>query len=127
MLIGLLEDDLAIREMIQLILQNEGHRVITYATSEACLTHLRANDSSGPSCDLLVVDMRLANSISGLTVIEYIRADPHLEHLPIILTTAATALDKQELDRLRVTLLPKPFDIDDILQLVTEMTSDATH
>lgn len=127
MLIGLLEDDLAIQEMLRLVLQSEGHELIIYATAAECLADLRVDDplpgSFSPS--LLIVDLRLSKSASGMAVIERIRANPRLESLPIILMTASTFFDKQELQRLRVTLLTKPFDIDDVVRLVDELTGNA--
>lgn len=123
MLIGLFEDDLAIQEMLRLLLQSEGHEVAAYSSMEECLAHLRVNDLQ--ACvvrpDLLMIDLHLAKSISGLTIIERIRANPDLEHFPIILMTASTVIDRQDLQRLHVTLLPKPFDIDEIIRMVGEL------
>lgn len=123
MLIGLLEDDLAIQEMLRLLLQSEGHEVMVYATAAECLASLRVTDPQGGSIcpNLLLVDLHLSKSVSGAVVIEQIRANPRLEMLPIILMTASAFLEKQELEHLRVTLLTKPFDIDDITRLVSEL------
>lgn len=124
MLIGLLEDDLAIQEMLRLLLQSEGYEAASYASAEECLTALCINDTQpGPAgFDLLMIDLHLAKSISGLAVIEQIRANPRLVSLPIILMTASAFIDKQDLQPLRVSLLPKPFDIDEIIRLVAELT-----
>ncbi|MGH2482712.1 MAG: hypothetical protein ACRDHW_23945, partial [Ktedonobacteraceae bacterium] len=59
-------------------------------------------------------------------VIALIRANPRLKALPIILMTASTFPDKQELARLHVTLLTKPFDIDTVVQLVDELTTPSS-
>ncbi len=125
MLIGLLEDDLAIQEMLRLVLECVGHEVILYATAEACLTALQVTEpTAGPfSPDLFIVDLRLPKSASGLEVIELIRANPRLSSLPIILMTASTFPDTQELERLHVALLTKPFDIDEVVRLVDKLTS----
>ena len=127
MLIGLLEDDLAIQEMLRLVFQSEGHEVTIYADAEGCLASVNNVDQrSGASFpDLLVVDLHLSKSASGVIVIEQIRANPCLESLPIILMTASPFLDKRELARLRVALLTKPFDIDDVVQLVDDLTGRA--
>lgn len=123
MLIGLLEDDLAIQEMLSLLLHGEGHEVATYVGAEECMTDLRIDDpQAGAFCpDLLMIDLHLARSVSGITVIERIRANPRLENLPVVLMTASVALDKQELQRLRAGLLVKPFNIDEVIQLVDEL------
>lgn len=123
MRIGLLEDDLAIQEMLRLLLQSEGHKVVIYPGAQACLADLCESESNSQKPDLLLVDLRLAKSTSGLTVIEQIRLTPRLASLPIILMTASAALNKQELERLQVALLPKPFDVDEVMQLINKLTS----
>lgn len=122
MRIGLLEDDLAIQEMVRLLLQSEGHEVTIYASAHDCLADVRVDDPyAGPtSLNLLLVDLRLSKSASGMSVIEQLRANPRLATLPIILMTASAAVDKRELERLQVALVMKPFDIDEILRLVNE-------
>src|SRR5579885_650658 len=123
--IGLLEDDLAIQEMLRLLLESEGYEVIVYPGAQACLEDLCKPGTEAPRPDLLLLDLRLAKSASGLAVIEQIRLTPHLESLPIILMTASATLDRQELERLRAILLRKPFDVDEVMRLINELTSRA--
>lgn len=128
-LIGLLEDDLAIQEMLRLLFQSEGHDVTIYASATECLSDLRVDDESqadpaGP--DLVIIDLHLAKSISGMAVIEQIRANPRLQDLPLVLMTAAAHVDKQELERLHAILLTKPFDVDEVLRLVGELAGRVT-
>ncbi len=125
MLIGLLEDDLAIQQMLQIVLESVGHEVAVYATAETCLAALHITEQAPglPIPDILIADQRLPKSASGTDVIELMRANPRLNALPIILMTASAFPDKSELARLRVTLLAKPFDIDDVVRLVDELTS----
>lgn len=125
LLIGLLEDDLAIQEMLRLLLQGEGYEVAAYTSAEECLVNLHMDDmQQNMACpDLLIVDLHLARSASGLEVIEQIRLHPRLASLPVILMTASAFVDKQSLQHLHVTLLSKPFDIDEILRIVDELTS----
>jgi DNA-binding response OmpR family regulator len=125
MQIGLLEDDVAIQEMLRLVLQDEGYKVIVFLTAEDCLRALGVLDGKqegSTAVSLLIVDLRLSNSISGTEVIRRIRAVPALETLPIILTTAATYFDMQELQELHVTLVEKPFDVDKILEIIEDLT-----
>jgi CheY-like chemotaxis protein len=126
LLIGLLEDDLAIQEMLRLVLEGEGHTVAIYANAETCLADLCVDDPQpGPfSPDLLVVDLRLSTSLPGTVVVERMRANPRLADLPVILMTASTSINHQELKRLRVTLLNKPFDIDRVVSLVNTLTGN---
>ncbi|HZR41862.1 MAG TPA: response regulator [Ktedonobacteraceae bacterium] len=124
MRVGLLEDDVAIQEMLLLVLQDEGYAVVTYADAENCLEALgvRSQGEVPIPVDLMIVDWRLNGSVSGTEVIRQIRSVPRLDTLPIILTTAATFTDTDELRNLQVTLLEKPFALDDITTLIREMT-----
>ena len=129
MLIGLLEDDLAIQEMLRLVFETEGYEVAVYTNAEECLADLRVDDlqPGAFSPDLLVVDFRLSTSVPGTAVIESIRANPRLTSLPVILMTASTFFDQHDLDRLHVTLLTKPFDIDEVMKLAKDLTSQRGH
>lgn len=123
MYIGLLEDDKAIQEMLRLVLQDEGYAVTLFANSEECLgTLLPAEQTEQKQpVDLLIVDWRLSGSAPGTEVIRTLRSNPSYQTLPIILTTAATFHNKEELQDLRVTLLEKPFAVDEIGRLIKSM------
>lgn len=122
MRVGLLEDDLAIQEMVMLVLQDEGYLVAAYADAETCLDALTTTASGFEPVDLLIVDWRLNGTMSGFEVIKQIRAFPHLASLPIILTTAATFTDTESLRNLQVSLLEKPFSVDEIISLIKSVT-----
>src|SRR5579871_3809784 len=107
MYIGLLEDDKAIQEMLRLVLQDEGYTVTLFANAEECLSTLLPAEQEQP-LDLLIVDWRLSGSAPGTEVIRTLRGNTSYQTLPIILTTAATFNNKEELEDLRVTLLEKP-------------------
>lgn len=131
--IVLLEDDLAIQHMLQLALEDEGYSVTGYPSAEECLDALGVTEQRDglPLVDLLIVDRRLTGSISGLEVIRQIRNTPWLESLPIILTTAATYNEREDLQQalqqLSVTLLEKPFAIDEIGDLIRNLTQSQSH
>lgn len=120
MRVGLLEDDVAIQEMLLLVLQDEGYNVTNYPNAEACLKSLLSMQEASP-IDLLIVDWRLNGSISGTEVIQQIRQ--HLQTLPIILTTAAAFGDTEELKRQHVAFLEKPFAVDDMAMLIQSLIS----
>ena len=122
MRVGLLEDDIAIQEMLLLVLQDEGYTVTNYPNADAWLQALLSSQDSSP-IDLLIVDWRLNGSISGTEVIQKIRQPPNLQMLPIILTTAAAFGDTEELQRQHVAFLEKPFAVDDMAKLIRKMVS----
>jgi two-component system, chemotaxis family, chemotaxis protein CheY len=117
--IGLLEDDLAIQEMLRLVLQDVGDAITIYPNAEGCLEALTASEQV--PIDVLIVDWRLPGSMSGIEVIRRIRDNPRLCSLPIILTTAAMFTDTEELQHLHVRLLEKPFDIDEMVRMMRSL------
>jgi DNA-binding response OmpR family regulator len=71
----------------------------------------------------MIIDWRLSGSISGVEVIRRIQNVLHVDSLPIILTTAAAVSDTQELQDVHVTLIEKPFAIDELITLIKTMLS----
>jgi DNA-binding response OmpR family regulator len=123
MRIGLLEDDISTQEMVLLVLQEDGHTVTAYANAELCLAALGVDvvEPSPIPIDLLIVDWRLGGTMTGIEVIKKIRQNKRLEHLPIILTTAAPFNNIELLQTLHAALLEKPFSVDDMIALVKQI------
>ena len=128
MQIGLLEDDVAIQEMLRLLLEDEHYSVVIYATADACLNALLAEEQKQlpVPIDLLIVDLRLPKAVSGIEVIRQIRSDPRLSSLPIILTTAASFSEIEDLSDLHVNFLEKPFDVDNLIKMIEELTATSS-
>ncbi len=125
--VGLLEDDVAIQEMLLLVLEDEGYTVTNYPDAKECLRALTSSTTRAQSpIDLLIIDWRLGGDISGTEVIHQIRRNPVLNTLPIILTTAATFSDLAVLRHLHVSLLEKPFSVDDMALLIKDLTQTNT-
>ena len=121
--VGLLEDDVAIQEMLLLVLEDEGYTVTNYPDARECLRALTPITTRAQSpIELLIIDWRLGGDISGTEVIQQIRRNPVLNTLPIILTTAATFNDVEVLRHLQVSLLEKPFSVDDMALLIKNLT-----
>jgi len=113
--------------MFLLVLQEEGYTAVNYSSAEECLADLGVTTSrtGPPPIDVLLIDWHLSGSTTGLGVIRRIRQIPHLDTLPIILTTAAlvNAAEMEELRQLCVALLEKPFSVDEVSQLIKQVTS----
>ena len=121
MLIGLLEDDIAIQEMLTLVLKDEGYAVTIYPTAEACLQALVSTEQMPLPIDLLIVDWRLQGLTSGTEVIRQMREKPWLATLPIILTTAASFVDTDSLQSLHISFLEKPFEVDQMVNIIRDL------
>ena len=122
--VGLLEDDISIQEMLLLVLQDEGYTVTNYPDAEGCIEALKRAGGDGVPVpvDLMIIDWRLNGFMTGTEVIQQIRNNPYLTTLPIILTTAATFSDTTALQNLQVSLLQKPFAVDDMIALINNLT-----
>jgi two-component system, chemotaxis family, chemotaxis protein CheY len=126
--IGLLEDDIAIQEMLRLVLYDEGYSVIIYSSADECLDALftALREQARIPIDLLIVDWRLSGSAPGTEVIRQLRDNPAFEALPIILTTAAAFTNTDELENLHISLLEKPFAVDEAVELINKLVRPGT-
>ncbi|GCE13747.1 response regulator [Tengunoibacter tsumagoiensis] len=126
MRVGLLEDDIAIQEMLRLVLQDEGYTVINFADATACLEafHINQPVEEPIPVDLMIVDWRLSDTTTGTEVIQQLRQDPRLRTLPIILTTAATFSNFEQIEHLQISFLEKPFSVDEMTDLIKEITTN---
>lgn len=125
--VGLLEDDIATQEMFLLILQDEGYVAVNYSSAEECLSALGVTEplTTPLPVDMMIIDWRLDDAMTGIEVIQRLRSTPHLSTLPLILSTAATLgqTQIQELSRLDVALLEKPFSVDEITRLMQRLAA----
>lgn len=78
------DDDLAIRQMIADLLELEGHSVVGVADADAVERYLH---TERPDC--IVLDVLLPGR-DGFEVLAWIRAQPGLHDLPVALLTAST-------------------------------------
>ncbi len=106
----LVEDDAPIAEVMQVVLEEEGHRVILARDGVAALEQIQQD-----GFDLMVTDNMLPQ-IQGVELIDYMHDHPALA-TPVILTSAAKPLPTPP----RTIFLPKPFDIDEVVALVRSL------
>ncbi len=83
-MIVIAEDDRDIRELIELILQEDGYSTVASATGRAALDACRET----PAPDLVLLDVSMPGELSGLEVCRRIRADETIGEVPVMLLTA---------------------------------------
>ena len=115
-----MDDTPVILELLQEILEDAGYRVTT-SRDQLDLLQIRALQP-----DMIMQDLRFAGvqEASG-QLLTAARLDPELAHIPIILCTAATRVVQDEvmaeqLRQLRVRVVLKPFDIDELVSVLAE-------
>jgi DNA-binding response OmpR family regulator len=120
MRIGLLEDDPAICEMIQEMLEAGGHSVSAYHDGSDILAALRLEEPMAlpPPFDILFVDLILAGDITGEQVIHQVSIV--YPYLPIVVISAVAASHLQAVARRYpgVKALQKPFKLRDLFAVI---------
>ncbi len=115
-LVLVIEDDESIRRLLELALRDEGYATATAANASLALDllpHLHP--------DLILLDLRMP-VMGGAAFLDAYRAMP-VRHAPVVLLTAARESETLPLLPLVDAVLPKPFDIDELLRLVAERVS----
>jgi DNA-binding response OmpR family regulator len=122
MKIGLLEDNTAIHEYMMIALQLKGHSVVTHTCGSSLLAKLfTEHDIHLPQpYDLVIIDLLLPGMFSGAAVIDHIRQSISPETLPIIVMSALSPSDLEEIQKRYpdIQVLRKPFAMKTLLQMI---------
>ena len=122
MKIGLLEDNINIHEYLTTVLEMAGHTVSAHMDGMSLLDTLFSEKSKHTPLpyDLLIIDLSLPGTLSGLSVISYIRQTITPENLPIIVLSAASPSQLEEIQTRfpNVQVLQKPCEIKTLLRLI---------
>ncbi len=114
--IWIVDDDQSMRWVLEKTLSNNGYRVTAFESGSVALSSFkRATPDARPR--LIITDVRMPG-INGFELLkQVINISPQT---PIIVMTAYTDLDTtmQAFQEGAFEYLPKPFDIDDVLELV---------
>jgi CheY-like chemotaxis protein len=116
------DDTEQIRRLIRVNLELEGYAVIEAEDGPAAMEILQ--DRTRPLPDVITLDVVMPRR-DGWWTVSTIRADPRLEHIPIVMVTAAA----QNTDRAQAELggvnefIAKPFDPDDLLSKIGALTA----
>jgi CheY-like chemotaxis protein len=117
------DDTPSILDLIRASLEEEGYRVATCLRSRDALRLAREERPDAILLDMVMPEM------SGWDVLEQLRADPRFARIPVIVCTAYLAEALGRLPELRgptgdtrIGLLPKPFDMDELVEVVATAT-----
>ena len=119
-IVVIVDDDDDTREAIRTLLDEDGYRTIEARDGREALALLR---EARVRPALVLLDLMMP-TMDGLTLRTRMRADPELAAIPIVVMTAHSAMQRAlvnaEPDAL---VLPKPLDLDRLLQVVARYSS----
>jgi DNA-binding response OmpR family regulator len=125
-LIAVVDDDVAFTMLVQDFLDGEGYATLLIHEAEGALRHIA---EAHPA--LVILDVRMEQPDSGGEILAQIRASNETSALPVIICSADQVFLREhrgDLERHRALILPKPFDLDDLLGLVrTCVRASMTH
>jgi two-component system cell cycle response regulator DivK len=115
----IVDDDEMVRDLVAELLELDGHRILSAANGEAGLA-LAHTDRP----DLVLVDQHMP-VMSGLEVVQRLRADVSTRRIPIVAMTSSTAEDANRLSLAGcLAFIPKPFDPTEFRRLVGQILNE---
>lgn len=106
------EDDSDIAQLIALQLRREGFEVLTTAYGEEAVTWAQTNH-----VDLITLDMMLPD-ISGMEVLQRLKADPATEDIPVIIVSVLLPEQTGEAEQGAVDYITKPFAFEKLMESI---------
>jgi len=110
--ICVLEDNDDIRELIEMVFEAEAFDVVSFST----VTEFTAKVPSVQP-DVFLLDVMLPDG-NGLEVCRKLREDEATTHIPIVIMTANSRMDKMMENCDADDFIAKPFDIDDLAKRI---------
>ena len=83
----MVDDDLANREMLSRRLQRQGYAVSVAENGQAALKMVRSS-----KFDLVLLDM-IMPGLDGCEVLQALKSDDHLRHIPVLMISALDDVD----------------------------------
>jgi len=110
------DDDPAILDALEMLLVDEGYRVVTSSNGD---TFQKVNDTLP---DLLLLDIWMSGE-DGREVAKVLKKEKTTKHIPIVMISASKDIDKSARESGADDFLAKPFEIDELLDLVIKYSS----
>jgi two-component system OmpR family response regulator len=119
-----IDDTPALLDVIRTCLENEGYRVRTCLESRNAVRMAREEPP-----DVIMLDVVMPE-VSGWEVLAELRADAAFRRTPVIVCTAYVAEAMGRLSELKgpdqhLGLLPKPFDLEELIEVAESVTQAA--
>lgn len=113
----IVEDDPQLRDLLRIVLQEEGFTTDLCSNGQAAMDYLQAAKQNGKLPSMILLDLNMP-VVNGWKVAEWLNADPVLDRIPVIVTSA-THEEGQTAKALHAdAYVVKPFSTDEILGVV---------
>jgi len=117
--IHILEDDQEIRNVIEILLKEEGFELQLSST----FSELKKNIQDAMP-DLFLLDVMLPDG-NGAEICEDLKTDIFTKHIPIIVMSAQNNSEQKAIDAFADDYISKPFDIYDVLERINKQIDKA--
>ncbi|HET9015478.1 MAG TPA: response regulator [Thermomicrobiaceae bacterium] len=121
-LVAVVNDDTAFLELMEELLSDEGYRTVIHRESDTAYQAIR-----GAMPALVILDIRMEHPEGGWNVLELLRLDPKTTGIPVIVCSADAIqlrAKQEHLQRHRAVSIEKPFDLDELLELVVSQIGE---
>jgi CheY-like chemotaxis protein len=116
--IALINDDTTFLTLMHDLLEDtEGYEVMYCKESDGAYQFVKDHRP-----DLVILDIRMGGEEAGWNILELLTLDPETKPIPVIVCSAAVRQLHDHavlLEQYGVEVLPKPFDLDALLEKVT--------
>ncbi|WP_374951316.1 response regulator transcription factor [Mucilaginibacter sp.] len=112
-----IEDEPIIGEMMCILLEMEGYKVISLGDTGMARRKLESNEVA-----LVMLDLNLSGE-GGQSMCRYIKSNPDLQHIPVILVSANTDLAKIKDECGADDYIAKPFELNDFVKKVNQFAA----
>ncbi len=114
----IVDDSVSIRELVKIILEEEGFNVLVGKDGKDALKYFDGNHS----INLLLTDLHMPN-MNGLELIIEVRKKPDYKYIPILFLTTETKTEtKKEAKKAGATgWITKPFDKEKLISVIKKV------
>ncbi|MBD1393049.1 response regulator transcription factor [Mucilaginibacter glaciei] len=116
-----IEDEPIIGEMMCILLEMEGYKVISLSDTGMARKKLESNEVA-----LVMLDLNLTGE-GGHSMCRYIKSHADLKHVPVILVSANTDLAQIKEDCGADDYIAKPFELSDFVKKVNRFAGGSQH
>jgi CheY-like chemotaxis protein len=114
-----IDDELPLLDLYKMMLEPEGYEV---SVSETVFEDVVDVEQLHP--DLIILDLKMGKEQQGWKLLQALKSFPATSSIPVMISSAAhnEVVEKRDyLNKMKIPVVLKPFDVEDFLQTVHQM------